>query len=162
MNILAKRGAEIYCTNKDEGLNALHIAIMLQNANIVRMLLDSNYDIQIDTSAGQSPLYMAVEMGNELIIQMIVLKAKPLTNCHEYLSHLNPVSKISPLSLAIKKALDNSADQMIQNESTVFYGDSDFSRDNSPMFLAIGRDSSYLVDVMCDYHDIFDMQNSKG
>ena len=53
MRPLAEKGIDVLCAN-DEGFNALHIACFNKDANIVKMLLESNYPIDIECKNGMT------------------------------------------------------------------------------------------------------------
>ena len=58
--ILANAGADCMITNKD-GYNILHVAISKNYCQIVSMLLDAGFPVDIYTNSGLSPLYIAVQ-----------------------------------------------------------------------------------------------------
>ena len=59
MRILAERGIEIYNTDK-YGQNALHLAARYENRlNILKMLVDSRYDLNRSNYDGDTAVHVA-------------------------------------------------------------------------------------------------------
>jgi len=59
MRVLAQHGIDIYNTDP-KGNNALHISARMESRkNIVKMLVDSNYDLDIPNNEGDTAAHIA-------------------------------------------------------------------------------------------------------
>ena len=66
MRILAEAGANVLSSHKDTGDNALHIAVELKHHNIVCMLVDSEYPLDICCQGGITALMIGARYVDEL------------------------------------------------------------------------------------------------
>ena len=71
MRELAEAGIDVLCTN-DEGFNALHIACFQNEFYIVKMLLESDYPMDIQTKNGMTAIQIATFMGHVEVLEIIV------------------------------------------------------------------------------------------
>ena len=57
MKELANAGIDIYSTNKED-INVLHLSIYLNRPHIVKMLLKSNFALNLETSKGYTCIHL--------------------------------------------------------------------------------------------------------
>lgn len=93
MRVLAEHGIDIYNTDK-KGNNALHLSARFENrANILDMLVRSNYDLNRKNRDGDTACHIAAQKGNLRQLEM-------LCRAEADFNQLNSHS-LSPLYLAI-------------------------------------------------------------
>lgn len=61
MNILAEAGIDIMSTHKYTRTNALHVAAQREHWDVVKMLAESNYPMDINMKGGLTALIIAAE-----------------------------------------------------------------------------------------------------
>ncbi len=69
---LVKAGADVNATINDNDSTALHVAVMLDQAEMVEILLDANADIDAATDLGVTPLLAAVTFKQEDIAELLI------------------------------------------------------------------------------------------
>ena len=104
MKILAERGANIYQTNNYK-INALHLAVYRNHINVVRLLLNSNYDVTRETIEGQTALHLAAQLKRIEIANLMISFISEGYFKRNYskivISKINTITNMSPLSEAI-------------------------------------------------------------
>ena len=58
MRALAEKGADIFCTDK-KGYGALHLAAKYNYSNIITMLIDSKFPLDMQTNNGDTAVAIA-------------------------------------------------------------------------------------------------------
>ena len=71
MRALAETGIDVLCTN-DEGFNALHIACFKNDFYIVKMLLESDYPMELECKNGMTALQIATHRGCADILEIMI------------------------------------------------------------------------------------------
>lgn len=99
---------EILNTQNDDGNNALHLAVLNRNAEIVKAVAKSCIECNIRNKYGYAPLHLAVLAGDEEISLILLKEAK---------ADINVTDKIgaTPLILAAKNNLKEMVDFLLKN-----------------------------------------------
>ena len=71
MKILAEAGIDIFCKNKNK-VNVLQLAVSRNHINIVEMLLDSDFPLDLETIDGMTAFQLAAYNGHSEIIRIII------------------------------------------------------------------------------------------
>ena len=67
---------------RDAGLSVLHVAAQKGYADVVRLLLDNQYDVTISDKAGNTPLHLAASCGWEEVVKILLSrKANAMAKC---------------------------------------------------------------------------------
>lgn len=72
VQVLLEGEASIGHIGHDDGLAALHLAIMAQNIECVKALLGARVDANILTSGKLTPLMLAAELGSPEVVQQLI------------------------------------------------------------------------------------------
>ena len=67
----------------DEGMNALHYASKHGNADVVKLLLDQNCDVNVKNSAFMTPLHYACQQGKLNVVKMLLDVNDIKVNLHD-------------------------------------------------------------------------------
>mmetsp|Transcript_51879 Transcript_51879/g.129074 ORF Transcript_51879/g.129074 Transcript_51879/m.129074 type:complete len:185 (-) Transcript_51879:7-561(-) len=74
---VATRPSCVHLTRSDDGAQPLHVAVMLQDADIVRLLLSNKAEVTATDKEGKTPLHYAALSGNATIAKMILEVTPP-------------------------------------------------------------------------------------
>ena len=104
MNSFAEHGANIFCKNR-QNVDVLHLAVMKNYVDIVKMLVESEFPLNNKTDDGMTPLQLAAALCHtkiaSIIIDEITGGSYKRSYINEIISGLNPRTNMSALSLAI-------------------------------------------------------------
>ena len=73
MNFLLQNGASVNTLSRD-GCNALHEAAFFGNTELMRLLVEAGSDIEVYAEASFRPMDVALAMGHEAAVQLLVEK----------------------------------------------------------------------------------------
>jgi len=111
MKILAEAGIDIFCKNKNK-VNVLHLAVSRNHINIVEMLLDSDFPLDLETIDGMTAFQLAAYNGHSEVVRKINNYLKKHDNpefTDLILNKVNPYSNLSTLAYAILNCGDGGA-----------------------------------------------------
>ena len=116
MKVLAEKGINIFASNKNK-INVLHLAVLKNHIHIVKMLMKSNFPIEIEADNGMTALHLAALHGytkvSEIIITHLVENQFKNAYLNETISKMNDQIKMSPFSLEILYGLVDIAIKLI-------------------------------------------------
>ena len=88
---LAEAGIDVLCTNR-EGMNALHIAAKFNNFYITKMLIESDYPMELQCRNGMTAFHIAAFLGHSNIIEIFLYYAHQKGKKHfkKIMNQINP------------------------------------------------------------------------
>ena len=103
-----KNNSEILNTQNSDGNNALHLAVLNRNADIVRAVAKSGIECNVRNNDGYAPVHLAVLANDEEIVGILLMDAK---------ADINVTDKTgsTPLILAAKNNLADMVDFLLVN-----------------------------------------------
>ena len=104
MKVLAEHGIDIFNTNQS-GLNVLHLAAKMNNYKIVKMLVLSDYPLDLVNNKGQTAFFLAAAKGNTKICKILLKYGADINRTDD----LN----IGPLYMAILNKHHETAEYLI-------------------------------------------------
>ena len=165
MKVLVEHGADIYNHNK-VFVNFLHLAVMRNHIQIVKMLVQSEFPLDLETEDGMTALHLAALLSHTEIAELIINTLMEGTYKQNYvkksISKLNSLTNMSPLSLSILIQNKEIASKLITSNAKCYYADSFIQRDLSPIFLACDNENTDLLELMCDHEAQLNVKNSLG
>lgn len=105
-----KNDNEILNTQNDDGNNALHLAVLNRNSEIVRIIAKTGIECNVRNKDGYAPLHLAVLAGDEEIVVCLLKDAKADIN-------VSDKSGATPLILAAKNSLSEMVDFLLKNNA---------------------------------------------
>jgi ankyrin repeat protein len=155
MRKLANSNADIYVTNS-ENINVLHLAVYKDKPQIVKMLLQSNFSLTLQTKKGYTVIHLAVILNRYAIMEIILDYLKEGQFKKRFVTSLinliNQSTHMSALSMAIFNINLDIAVCLISFGAQSYFGNSDETKDLSPIFLAVEIEDANLIETMCDHH----------
>ena len=122
----------------DQKRHPLSFAVEAGYESIVRLLLaDKRTDVNIQDNLGESPLYCAVEVGNESMARLLVRKGADV-------NLQNQIGQ-SPLHLATKNGHKNVANHLLKKGASVDLQD---MQGRTPLDLAAEQGHENMVDLL--------------
>jgi len=102
MHELANAGIDVPCVNH-MGINALHIACTKNYLNVVKMLIKSNYPLNLQNDQGLTAFQIAAFNGfTEIVKEMMAFaEAKSMNEKKRLINFINRQSNMGALSYAI-------------------------------------------------------------
>jgi ankyrin repeat protein len=162
MRVLAENGIDIFTSNHF-GINVLHLAVSKNYVTIVEMLLESNFPMDLETNDGMTALQLAAYHGHTEIINCIIsfLKQKNNPEFKEHiLNKVNPISHLSTLAYSILQQNFDISKLLIEFGARAYYNETDEQKDFSPIFMAVQRLNTDLLELMCDHGALLTVKNS--
>lgn len=145
MRVLAEHGIDIYnCDQK--GNNVLHLTAKMEDRyNILKMLVESRFDLNLQNKDGDTATHVAAQKGN----------LNALTQLGDAGAEVNKLNyhSLSPLYLAILNDKPECVDLLLENGAKAFNDGSDREKDRSPIFLAIRKEQKETLTSIFDQMD---------
>ena len=141
MKTLAEKDIDIFCTNPSK-VNVLHLATNKNYKNIVTMLLDSEYPLDLETDEGMTAFQLAAYHGHIEIVKQIIayLKIREDKELKELvLNKVNPKSHLSTLGYSILSQNFEISKLLIEFGARSYYNETDKQMDFSPIFMAVQK-----------------------
>ena len=152
MKILAEHGIDILC--KDTKLsNALHNAAIFDYQNVVDMLCKSNFPLDEVNYKNFTAVSLAAKKGHLEVLSILREQGADI--------NLPDNNGIGPLYLSILHDKIECAEFLIE-KGAFFYYDDDDRRDFSPIFLAIRKEHTHLLEVLCDHGANLAVKDNEG
>lgn len=164
MKVLAQAGVDIFCTNSSQ-VNILHLAVEKNYINIVEMLIDSGYPLDFETDEGMTAFQLAAYHGHQQIVEIIINFLKKQNNPELkdlVLNKVNPKSHLSTLAYSILQDNQKISKMLIEFGARSYYNETDKQMDLSPIFMAVQKQSTELLELMCDHEASLALKNSVG
>lgn len=124
-------------------MNVLHVAAKKNYPNIVQMLIASSFPLDLQTSNGLTAVSIASKHGHLKVIKLL-FKAGADINATDN-------DGIGPLYLAILHNHFKCAEYLVAHGAVFYYDKPVEKRDLSPIFLAIRKENTKLLEVFCDH-----------
>jgi ankyrin repeat protein len=123
----------------DEGKHAIHIAVQLDDVDMVKVLHEAKADLNILNSHGNSPLYMAAAYGKSNIVKLLC-ERKATTD-------LFSTNGCTPLHMAASKGNNQIVKILQESKADIYLKDK--TQKWTPLSLASYHNHSSIVELLC-------------
>ena len=164
MSTLAEHDINLFCINRYK-VNVLHLAVSRNYVGIVETLLESGFPLEHETNKGMTAFQIAAHNGHTQIIELMI---KFLKHCgseelkNNILNKVNPYTHLSTLAYSILKGNNEISTLLIEFGAQSYYSRTDEEKDFSPIFMAVQRENTKLLELMCDHKAKLTVKNSVG
>lgn len=152
MRVLAEHGIDIFNTD-DKGNNVLHITAKRNYPNIVEMLILSDYPMDLQNNKGATAIAIAASKGHFDVVKELIKAGADMD--------LTDNSFIGPLYLSILHDHLDVASYLV-GKGALYYYENLEERDLSPLFLAIRKENTQLLEIFCDHGANLTVKDSEG